>query len=328
MSKESVTERRPPRARTIARNWLSIYLKGMFMGAADTVPGVSGGTIALITGIYERLVTAIATIDIGLLRDTLGIGTNDERLSLRNAAVRVDLVFLVILGLGIFTAILSVSRVVAFGLEEFRAPMNAFFFGLIAASALVLYGEVALDTPKRGIAAVFSAGFAFVLTGATASGGVSHALPVVLVAGIVTSSAMLLPGISGAAILYVLGQYEYLIGALHGFIGALANFAASGDITEVVTDGTVVLTFLAGVAVGLITIAHAVRWALRRDRGTTLTVLVSLMVGALRLPAEEVLSHTGHWNASATLGVILAALIGAIMVLLLDRYTDDLDYDV
>lgn len=313
---------------TPARDWLVIYLKGVAMGAADTVPGVSGGTIALIVGIYERLVTAIAALDLDLARQALGATSPAGRRELRGALRRADVAFLVVLGLGIATAIVTVSRAVAFGLAAFRAPTNAFFFGLIAASAVVLYGEVALDTPRRWLAALLAAGFAFWLTGATAAGAVPHGLPVVLATGAVASSAMLLPGISGAALLYVLGQYEYMIGALHGFVGALGSVATGGDPAAALASGAIVATFLAGVAVGLLTVARAVRWALRRDRGTTLTVLVSLMVGALRLPAEEVVTHTAAWTPLAAAGVGIAALLGVGLVLGLDRYTEELEYAV
>jgi len=310
------------------RDWLVVYLKGVCMGAADTVPGVSGGTIALITGIYERLVTAIAAFDLEVARDVFGVGAAEGRLALREALRRVDLAFLVVLGLGILTAILGVSRAVEFGLVTYPGPMNAFFFGLIAASAVVLYREVSLDTPRQWAAAVLGAGFAFWLTGATAGGDVPHGLPVVLVTGAVTSSAMLLPGISGAALLYVLGQYAFMIDALHTFVDALVGLAAGGDVARVVTSGAVVVTFLVGVAAGLVTVSHVVRWALRRDRATTLTVLVSLMVGALRLPAAEVLSATARWTAGTALAIVLAALVGVALVLTLDWFTGDLEYEL
>jgi len=305
------------------QDWLTVYLKGVCMGAADTVPGVSGGTIALITGIYERLVTAIANLDVGLIRQGLAVRRADGRSRFIAALQRADIVFLVVLGLGIFTAILTVSRAVQLGLADFRGPTNAFFFGLIAASAVVLYGEVTLDSGRRWFAAGFATVFAFVLTGTTAGNGISHGLPIVFVSGVVTSSAMLLPGISGAALLYILGQYEFMVVSLHGFIGALLG----GDIPIVLALGSVVATFLLGVAIGLLTIAHAVRWALRIDRGTTLTALVSLMVGALRLPAEEVLASTAVWSATTIAGLLGAGLFGVGLVLALDRYSDDLDYD-
>ncbi|MFB6362390.1 MAG: DUF368 domain-containing protein, partial [Halobacteriales archaeon] len=171
--------------------WLTIYLKGVFMGAADTVPGVSGGTIALITGIYERLVTAIANIDVDLATQALSIRNSDDLDRFISALRRADIAFLIVLGVGVFTAIITVSRAVQLGLAEFRGPTNAFFFGLIAASAVVLYGEVRLDSPRRWLAAIASAGVAFLLTGATASGGLPHDPLVVLLAGAVTSSAML-----------------------------------------------------------------------------------------------------------------------------------------
>jgi putative membrane protein len=113
---------------------------------------------------------------------------------------------------------------------------------------------------------------------------------------------------------------------LHGFIGALADLGGGGDPAAAVANGTVVATFLGGVAEGLVTVAHAVRWALRRDRATTLTVLVSLMVGALRLPVAEVLANTPAWTPRAAAGVLAAGAVGVLLVLARDRYTDDLEY--
>lgn len=307
-----------------ARGWLIVYLKGLAMGAADTVPGVSGGTIALITGIYERLVTAIAALDPALARQVLEIRTVNGRDRFLEALRAADVPFLVVLGLGVLTAVLTVSRAVQIGLADFRGPTNAFFFGLIAASAVVLYGDVALDSVRRWIAALLGIAFAFTLTGFTASGGLQHEIPVVFFAGAVTSSAMLLPGISGAALLYILGQYEFMVTALHRFLAALTH----GQFSVMISLGAVITTFMAGVALGLFTIARAVRVALRRDRGTTLTALVSLMVGALRLPAQEVLADTTVWSVQTTGGVLIAGGIGAALVLVLDRHTDDLDYGV
>lgn len=304
--------------------WGTVFAKGLFMGTADAIPGVSGGTIALITGIYERLVTAIAAIDLASVRDLLVALVHRDRGALRSEANSLDLAFLSVLATGIATAVIVVSRLLAVGLETFRAPTNAFFFGLIAASAIVLYTEISLTSPRQWLAAGLGILTAAWVTGVTAGGGFGHTLPIVFAAGIVTSSAMLLPGISGAALLYILGQYEYLIDTLHAFLGGVAG----ADTTTVLAEGVVTGTFLVGVAIGLATIARAVRWAIRSDRETTLTVLVSLMVGALRLPLEEVYDATTQWTLTAVGTLIIAALIGVVLVLGLDRYTDDLDYDV
>lgn len=312
--------------RTNLREWVAIYLKGIFMGTADTIPGVSGGTIALITGIYERLVSAVAAIDPGIVVRLPRARDPDERAAIRETLLGMDLPFLIVLGAGIGTAVVTLSRVLTVALTQHRALTNAFFFGLIGASAIVLYRDVSVTTPRRAAAAIGGFTFAFGITGLTAAGVLPHTTPVVFVTGAITSAAMLLPGISGAALMYVLGQYEFMLGALRSFTDGVAAAVTGGTPEAVLQSGIVVVTFLGGVAVGLVTIAHVVRWALRRDRTLTLTVLVSLMVGALRLPAREIIDHTGRWSMTTAAVTGLAVLLGAAAVLLLDHYTDDLDY--
>ncbi|PSP46173.1 DUF368 domain-containing protein, partial [Halobacteriales archaeon QH_6_66_25] len=116
-----------------------IYLKGLAMGLADSVPGVSGGTIALITGIYERLIRAITRLDPAVLEVVPRLSTRAGCQELLERLREMDTLFLIVLGTGMFTAIISVSRVAEIALESFRAPTFAFFFGLIAASAVALY---------------------------------------------------------------------------------------------------------------------------------------------------------------------------------------------
>lgn len=123
-------------------SWLVVYLKGVSMGAADAVPGVSGGTIALITGIYERLIGAVTSITPGRIKRVLaGVvpGNRDDAI----AAMReVDIGFLLTLGAGIATAIVTIMRVLEIAIEQQPVPTFGFFFGLIAASAVVLYAQV------------------------------------------------------------------------------------------------------------------------------------------------------------------------------------------
>lgn len=309
-----------------AREWLIVYAKGIAMGAADTVPGVSGGTIALIVGIYERLVHAIASLEPTPVRRLPRLTSSEERARLRDDLRAMDVGFLIVLGLGIATAVVLLSRSIGLALALYRAPTNAFFFGLIAASAVILYREVRVASSRHVFAALLAAAAAFILTGVTAAGAIPNTAPVVFVAGVLASAAMLLPGISGAAFLYVLGQYEYLINTLHAFIAGVSAVVIGADPTQAVTNGIVIGVFLTGFAVGVVTIAHVVRWALAADRTTTLIILVSLMVGALRLPVEEIIAATPRWTMLAAGSVVAAAVIGAAAVLLLDWYTDDLEY--
>jgi putative membrane protein len=306
--------------------WLGVYLRGICMGAADAVPGVSGGTIALITGIYERLIAAITALDPRLLGDALGVHTAEGRERFVAGLVRADVAFLVVLGLGVVTAVVTVSRVMELALHAYRAETFAFFFGLIAASAVVLYGEVSVDTPGRVGAAVLGFAAAFVLAGVTEGSAVPHSPAVIFGAGAVAITAMILPGVSGAFLLLLLGQYDHLVTTLSDFVDRLLAVATGGDPGALVDPAVTVVSFVAGAAVGLLTVAHVIRWALSNYRAATLTFLVSLMVGSLRLPVAEVLENGAPWTPVSVGSVLALALVGAVLVLGLDRYTDDLDY--
>ena len=301
------------------RDYVGIYLRGVAMGAADAVPGVSGGTIALVTGIYERLVTAVTDLDPWLLTLLPRLHTAAGRERLRRELAAMDLGFLIALALGVFSAIVTVSRVLEVALEEFTALTFAFFFGLILASAVVLYGEVSVDTPGRVTAAVVGLVVGFVLTGELTA--VLPTNPVVaLLAGGIAVSAMILPGISGSFLLLVLGQYGYAVRSLSGFTDALAALDAAG----LRTHGSVVVAFGVGGVVGLLTVTRVIEYALEHHRGVTLAFLVSLMVGALRLPVERILASTSSPGAGVLASLVLAAVVGGALVIGVDRATGDI----
>ena len=307
---------------TTLRDLVGIYLRGLGMGAADAVPGVSGGTIALITGIYERLIGAITSLDPDRLRTLLG-GLRAEGRPEALAALReIDTPFLLALGAGIATAVVTVLRVIAVLLETNPVETYGFFFGLIGASAAVLYSHVSLATRGRQAAAAGGFLVAFLLSG-YAAGALGSSLPVIFVAGGLAVSAMILPGVSGSLLLLMLGQYEYMSNALSQFTDALAGVLNGGGTAAVVDTATPVVTFMAGGVVGLLTIAHSVRWALDRYREATLVFLVSLIVGALRAPVEQTtieLTDTGAVWTAETVGLfLLFAVGGAAAVLVVDR---------
>jgi len=310
------------------RDWITLYLKGIAMGSADAVPGVSGGTIALIVGIYERLIAAVTAVDPDRIRRVLA-GVRPANFPDARAAFReVDGAFLLVLGAGIATAVVVVLSGVDYLLATRPVATYGFFFGLIAASAAVLLGDVALDTPRRKAAALAGFTLAFLASGAAAT-SLGNPLPLVFVAGAVAVSAMVLPGISGSLLLVVLGQYEYMSGTVGRAIDGLAALALGNGTDALAETLPPVATFLAGGVVGLFTIAHAVRYALERARAATLAFLVSLVVGALRAPVVEVsvrLAESGEsWRAAAP-RFALAALVGATLVLVLDRYSAAIEY--
>lgn len=309
-----------------ARSWLTIYLKGLAMGAADSVPGISGGTIALIVGVYERLIAALTALDPRALVHLARIHTTDGRRALLASLVGMDVPFLAVLGAGIATAIVALTTVMHAAIQTVPGVTYAFFAGLIAASAVVLYRHVAIDTPGRAGAAVTGFVVAFVVAGGSAATTTTPSAMVLFGAGAVAVVAMVLPGVSGAFLLVLIGLYDYASELPGAFVAELVGLVTGGDLAGVVDAGTPVAVFMAGAVVGLLTVAHAVRWALSRSREATLAFLVSLMLGALRAPLLEVDRAVATWTVERGAVVAGAALVGLLAVVALDRYTDDLEY--
>lgn len=303
------------------------YLRGFAMGTADGVPGVSGGTIALLTGIYDRLVAAVSAVDPSLARRLLG----DLRRSPRDAVETLreaDMPFLLTLGAGVLSAVLIVVPLLNTALTTAPAVTFGGFFGLIAASVFVLRSAVSLDGPRQVAALVGGAVVAAVASGSARA--VLGSSPVATaLAGALAVSAMLLPGISGSLILVILGQYERMSGTLKTFEEAVFTAVTGGNATELVSAGTTVVSFVAGGVVGLFTVAHTVRAALERDRQTTMTFLIGLVVGALRAPVvgtTGALAEVGRSWTPDVVGVFaLAAVGGVILVLGLDYLAGDVD---
>ena len=307
---------------TTLRDLLGVYLRGLAMGAADAVPGVSGGTIALITGIYERLIRAITAIEPRRLREVAGGLTTGRREDASAALKTMDVGFLLALGAGILTAVVTILRLISILLAQQPVATYGFFFGLIAASAAVLYSEVSLATRGRKAAAVAGFTIAFVVSGVAAT-AVGSSLPVIFVAGAVAISAMILPGVSGSLLLLILGQYDYMTNRLRAFTDALGGAVSGNGTTELVETAPPIVVFLTGAVVGLLTVAHAVRWALANYREATLVFLVSLIVGALRAPVEqagiELAARGASWTVE-TAGLFAGvAIMGGVVVLAVDR---------
>lgn len=231
--------------------------KGFCMGTADIIPGVSGGTMALILGIYERLLNAIRSFDLAWLGDVL-------RGRWAAAFARNDLLFLVPLGLGIVTAILFFTHIVPLPTLIVTQPelVYGLFFGLIVASIVILMGEV----DRYGAREIL-----FTAAGVLAGFAVVNLVPVetptaawfIFLCGFVAISAMLLPGISGSFILLILGKYAYIVNAL----GTL--------------DFPVILTFIAGMVTGLVAFSRAILWLLQRYHQPTLLVIKGILIGSL-----------------------------------------------
>lgn len=243
-----------------------VFLRGIAMGAADIVPGVSGGTIAFITGIYFRLLAAIGAIPAAMFGDLL-------KGRVRNFWVRCDGTFLVTLLAGIVTSIATMASAISYLLTAFPILLWSFFFGLILASVWHVARQI--KSLNWALLAPLLIGITFAWWVTTLPAGQASPDGLVFFAsGALAICAMILPGISGSFILVILGMYAPLLAAIKG-----AELAVLG-------------LFAAGCLVGLLSIARVLTWAIHRYHDLVLALLTGFMVGALNKvwPWKETLS--------------------------------------
>ena len=223
------------------------------MGGADVIPGVSGGTIALITGIYEELIHSIKSVDTVALKLLL-------KLDIKGLWQRINGAFLVNVFAGVLISIFSLAKLITYLLEVHPIPVWSFFFGLILISAYFVMPRT------RGWADYLSlfvgAVLAYLITSLT-PGDTPEELWFIFISGAIAICAMILPGISGSFILLLLGKYEFVLGAVKTF------------------DLSIIVVFAAGCAVGIISFSKVIHWLLLHHKGVTLSLLAGFMVGSL-----------------------------------------------
>jgi len=289
--------------------------RGMLMGGADIIPGVSGGTVALILGIYERLVTAISHFDLVFLGHV-------RRRQWSRAAAHVDLRFLIALAAGIAAGILGLGTVMKYLLENQLVPTLASFFGLILASSVVVARSIERWSPAKLGFAIGGAAFAYWLVAQPFMKGF-EGYPYLFLCGTVAICAMILPGISGAFILLILGKYKFVTDQISDITRREATF-------ETVL---ILVVFGCGCAVGLLAFSKFLRWLLARYHGQTLAVLCGFMIGSLRriwpfkdIPpgTEPDIKHSQYPNIlpSEWSGQVLSALLLAVAAFALVIFLD------
>ena len=251
---------------------LSLVFKGMAMGMAEVVPGVSGGTIAFITGIYERLIFAIKSIDLELLR-LIGKG------KIADAWKKLDGTFLLTLFTGMVLGIGIGVFAITWLLEHEPIAIWAFFFGLIIASVWVVGKDIETWNIKTIIALILGATLVYYVTVAVPNTG-NEALWFVFVCGAVAISALLLPGLSGSFVLLLLGMYTYILPKVKEVL--------SGNLEGL----TVLIVFGLGCITGVLSFSRVLTWAFKHYKNITLAFLTGLMIGSLNKvwPWQEVLS--------------------------------------
>lgn len=235
--------------------------KGFAMGAADIVPGVSGGTVAFVTGIYEQLLAAIASVNGAALKRLL-------KFDLKGLIGGVHVRFLAVLLFGLGIAVVSMAGLMHHLMAVYPVQTWATFFGLTLASVVVVAREVdGLLKPQALVAMALGAVGAFFMVGLIPV-QTPDALWFIFLCGAVAICAMILPGISGSFLLLIFGKYAYITGAIK------APFA-SGNLA-------IIAVFGAGVVVGILSFSRLLNWLLARARNLTMAVLTGFMIGALR----------------------------------------------
>lgn len=242
------------KARSLA-SWLGLLFKGMLMGAADAVPGVSGGTIAFMTGIYEELIDSLRRCGPQALVVL-------HRQGLKAFWQYINGTFLLVLVSGILFSLITVARSVLYLLATYPVQLWALFFGLILASTVVITRMI----PRwdRNSVTFFLSGvfLALLITSMTPMAIQLTPLSAFL-GGMIAICAMILPGLSGSFILLLLGLYAPVLAALKGF------------------DWSILLFFVAGCAVGLMAFSRVLHWMFERFHDVTLALLAGFMLGSL-----------------------------------------------
>jgi putative membrane protein len=285
------------------------FLRGMAMGSADIVPGVSGGTVALVLAIYHRLIVAIRTGSSALGRLIT--------LDLRGAVDRlrsVEWAFLVPLGMGILTAVLLLAATIEHQLAEHPVHMAGLFLGLVAGATVVATGLLTRRDTREWVLIAASGAAFFVLlglagTGSTGTSGTPAPWQFFL-GGAIAICAMILPGISGSFLLVVLGMYGPVLAAVTS------------------RDYTSLAVFLLGAVVGLALFSQLLHWALSEHYDTVMALMIGLLVGSLRIlwpwpdGGNSVALGAPDEAVAVTVGL---AILGFVGVLLVDRLAHRLE---
>ncbi|MGE0076631.1 MAG: DUF368 domain-containing protein [Bacteroidales bacterium] len=300
--------------------YLILMFKGIAMGAADVIPGVSGGTIAFITGIYEELIDSIKSVgskSLLLLTKKHGIGQFFEAINAR---------FLISVILGIGISFISLAKLMQYLLTYYPIFVWSFFFGLILASVWFIGKTVEKWNIPVYISFILGIVIGFWITIISPT-ETTNALWFIFLSGAIAICAMILPGISGSFILLLLGKYAFMMGAISSF------------------DFPIILIFLGGAVVGLLLFSNVLSWFLHHYKSITISLLTGFMLGSLNkvwpwkiaiqtyidksgavkpLIEKNVLPDTFKYTNGLepyTLWAILFAVLGVVVILLLERIT-------
>tara|TARA_R110002050_G_scaffold129284_2_gene250808 strand:+ start:904 stop:1827 length:924 start_codon:yes stop_codon:yes gene_type:complete len=296
------------------KDYLVIGLKGMAMGAADVVPGVSGGTIAFISGIYEELLGSISNVNLGLFK-TL------KKEGFKAAWKQLNGNFLLALFIGIFISIVSLAKAIKYLLENEPILLWSFFFGLVLASIIYIAKQITKWNFISIIILVLGAFLAYYITTLNPLVSESSSSLYILFAGAIAICAMILPGISGSFILVLLGAYKPILDAVTN------------------RDFKTIIIFMTGAVVGLLAFSKVLKWLFVNYKNYTLAVLTGFIIGSLNKiwPWKETLTWRTNSHGlkvpfnqqsvsplsfegdSQLMPAIILAIVGFALILLMEK---------
>lgn len=279
-----------------------IFIRGLMMGSADIVPGVSGGTIALITGIYAHLVEAISNIKFGFIKPLF---KGDFSGFWNQMLEEIDFKFLIPLVLGIGVAFLTLAKVVTFCMDNYTALTYSFFMGLIIASAVILFKKLNEINLKNILFAILGAVLTYIFVSLNPIAA-NHSLLVIFISGMIAICAMILPGISGSFLMLLLGQYKYMLNSLHQL-----------HFTEIIV-------FVVGALIGILGFSRIINYMLKNHEKVTMAFLIGVMLGSLKIPAVEIVNSVSV-NLSGLLPCLIVAVIGFAIIIVLETRFDYID---
>lgn len=275
-------------------DYIKLFFKGVFMGIADAIPGVSGGTIALLLGIYEELISTISGLNFGLITKLKNNGFKSFWESINGN-------FLITLVLGIGISLILFVKISANLLTSHPLYVWSFFLGLILATVYVIYKLIESWNLVNIISTLLMIAFSIILTSDSLNISDDTNLFYILICGIIASSAMILPGISGSLILVILGVYKILVEALDNL------------------DVKIISSFIVGAVIGLISFSKILKWLFKNYKSLAYSIMLGLVIGSI----EKIWPWNKSFSAElSNLDLFLSislVILGFIIVFLLEK---------
>ena len=275
-------------------DYIKLFFKGVFMGIADAIPGISGGTIALLLGIYEELISTISGLNFGLITKL-----KNNRFKLFWESLNGNFLITLVLGIGI--SLILFVKISANLLTSHPLYVWSFFLGLILATVYVIYKLIESWNLVNIISTLLMIAFSIILTSDSLNISDDTNLFYILICGIIASSAMILPGISGSLILVILGVYKILVEALDNL------------------DVKIISSFIVGAVIGVISFSKILKWLFNNYKSLAYSIMLGLVIGSI----EKIWPWNKSFSAElSNLDLFLSislVILGFIIVFILEK---------